>query len=247
LNFLDLCKRTARESGTLDADSLTSVVNQAKRARRVVGWVGDAYRDIQMMEPRGWPWLTERFTGKLTVALQSEYSGTAWFPTRFRRFVCDAERKDQGYSPFSCYLAADGIASEYALPEIPWGLYVTRYLHGTQTPDKPQEYALSPDGKLHLGPIPDDVYSISGERVKTNQILALDADVPEMPGHDINATEDGGDSHMIIVWKALIRLGEFDEGAFAVATATRNFRECLEALRGSEVLPPITIASEPIA
>jgi len=249
VKFLDLCKRTARESGTLAADSLTTVVNQTKRAQRIVGFVNDAWRRIQDLEPLGWPWMQERFTGKVTIADTNEYTGAAWFADgRFRRFITDAERKDAEYYPFSCYLQADGVSQEYPLAQLPWGDFVKAYLRGTQTPDKPQKYAIDPKtGNLFLGPTPDDVYVINGERCLTNQMLTLDADVPEMPGHNPASTDEFGDAHMLIVWGALIRLAEFDEGQFSLATATKNYRDGLFALNSGPDAQIVTIGQEPIA
>jgi hypothetical protein len=250
LNFLALCKRMASESGTLDPATLVSVTDQTKRAGKVIGWVGDAYREIQQLQPRGWPWQMDRFTGGLTVAGQAAYTGVVLTGSaRFRRFICDVERKDAGYYPFSAYLQADGVATEYPLLEClgGWGTFIARYMRGTPLSGKPLEYAINPQtGNLHLGPTPDDIYMINGEFVKTNQILRVAGDVPEMPGHDADADFQHGDGHMIIVWKGLMRLTEFDEGTFSLAAATTEFNRCLASLTGSEALPPITVQGSPI-
>ena len=101
----------------------------------------------------------------------------------------------------------------------------TRWGRGSQTNNYPSEYAISPDGQFSLGPIPDDIYRVSGEYRQAAVVLAVDADIPGLP----TAFEQ------IIVWQAIMLLAEFDEAII------REFLQSFDSLR----MPPQPMTATP--
>lgn len=243
MNFLALCQRTASESGTI-AGTLkpSTVLGQTDRLGKLVGWVAEAWRLIQEAQPAGWPWQREEFSGKPTTPGSARYTGASWSLLKFGRFVVDDDEQD--YCPYTIYLQADGVADERILRGITWADYKIRYTRGVQTPDYPVHYTIHPQtGEFCLGPVPDAIYAINGEFVRQTQILGVNADIPEMPGHRADVPED---EHIIIVWRALMILHEFDEGAFALAAVRQKYLECYGNLVARR-LPRIEMGGGPIA
>ena len=66
---------------------------------------------------------------------------------------------------------------------------------------------------------------------KSAQALTLDADIPEMPT----------DFHELIVWEALKRLGNFDEGQVQQRAEWANNARLVKFDLERDQLPPITI------
>lgn len=242
MNFLALCQRTASESGTIAGTKPTTVVGQTDRLGKLVGWVAEAWSLIQEAQPAGWPWQREEFSGKLTTIGNAEYTGATWTLPSFGRFAFDDEEPD--FWPYTIYLQSNGVVDERPLYGLSWGEFKNRYTRGVQTPDYPQAYAVNPQtGEFCLGPTPNDVYVVSGEFVRQTQILAVNSDIPEMPGHREGAPQD---EHMIIVWRALMIMHEYDEGAFAIATVRQKYLERYGNLVARR-LPRIEMGGGPIA
>ena len=72
MNFLELCQKTAQQTGTIQASAdgslkPTTVTGQINRLRLIVDYVREAYIDIQNAH-RGWRWLNSEFVGELIPA-----------------------------------------------------------------------------------------------------------------------------------------------------------------------------------
>jgi hypothetical protein len=86
VNFLELCKATARDSGTVAGlPSFTSIAGATGRLEKLVNWVRDAWVDIQN-ERTDWLFRLDTFEAPL-IAGQMEYTGAslglevaAWMP-----------------------------------------------------------------------------------------------------------------------------------------------------------------------
>ncbi len=216
-SYLDLCQAVARDSGTIPSlTSPSTVMGQTGRLLRIVNWTTEAYQDIQA-ERNDWRWLRKEFSGS-TLATVRRYSLNT-SADRFKHWVFEGER---GNETFSIFLPADGQSTEGYLEYVPWDEFRRIYLFGSNADDtgKPRIITVDPAQQLAFYPIPDAVYTIRGEYYRSPQILAADADIPEMPLAHHNA----------IKWRALILLGTFDE-AFdqipAWATFLNKHRESL--------------------
>lgn len=176
MNFLQLCQEVARDSGTVAGiPSFTTLASASGRIAQVAGWVRDAYIDIQN-ERNDWLWLQDIFDKPL-IAHTAAYTKSALTLTRLGRFI-----QDTNFSrSMSLYDPAVGRSDEAEIVQINYPLWRQKYDIGVHDEGRPVEWAVSPAGELLVGPTPDKVYNIRGRYRKSAQVLAVDADVPEMP------------------------------------------------------------------
>ncbi len=230
--FLQLAQDVARESGTISGTNPTAVASQTGRLLKVVEWTAQAYVMLQNLHA-DWRWMQKTFSGTTTVGA-GQYTPASWSITDLRDWLRD--NRVTGYQPHTSYLTATGVSDEGALREISWQQWRTRYGRGSQTNNKPSEYAISPAGEFSLGPIPDDDYTIQGEYRQAAVVLAADADIPALPA----AFEQ------IIVWQAIMLLAEFDEAVEQRAAAILKYNALLEGLQRDQ-LPTVSLGGLPIA
>ena len=231
-SFLQLAQDVARESGTVSGTNPTAVASQTGRLLKIVEWTAQAYVRIQNLHA-DWRWMQKTFEGTTTSGA-AQYTAASWSVTDLRDWLRDD--RVTCYRPHTIYLTATGVSDEGALQEISWQQWRTRYDRGSQTNNRPSEYAISPAGEFSLGPIPDDTYTVSGEYRQAAVVLAADADTPAMPGA----------FHDIIVWQAIMMLAEFDEDVQQRAAAIIKYNAILENLQRDQ-LPVISLGGGPIA
>jgi len=228
MNFLQLCQKLARDSGTATDGNPSTVVGQTGRMGKIVQWVNDAYRTIQVSYPT-WRWLQGTFSGQ-TIANQRNYDGNDMgVTTRFREFDCTYDENEDRYS---IYLTSDGVADEGSLRFLPYRDFFVTKMRGTQTPGKPVYFTIDPAGEMLLAPIPDAAYTIRGPYFKDIQELALSADEPEMPDRH----------HQVIIDLALMfYLGVADESPQVSGWQLRKITSYNALLR--EQLPKTSLPS----
>lgn len=230
--YLELCQSLSRESGVISGTNPTAVASQTGRLLKIVEWTAQAYVLIQNLHA-DWRWMQKTFS-QVTASGAAQYTPASWSITDLRDWLRDD--RATGYQPHTVYLTATGVSDENALLEISWQQWRTRYGRGSQTNNRPTEYAISPAGEFSLGAIPDDIYTISGEYRQAAVVLAADANTPDMPGA----------FHDIIVWRALMLLAEFDEAVEQRAAAVIKYNELREDLERNQ-LPVMFLAHSPIA
>lgn len=175
MNFLQLCQKTALESGTVAGlPSFTTVAGATGRIAKLVGWVSDAWVDIQN-ERTDWLFRCAEFTQPLTIG-KMQYDAAAdfalnpvlseWLPdTNYRRTM-------------SLYDPAIGAGDEGEIHQVTYDQWRRCYNFGAQTPNRPVQWAVAPDGRLCVGPVPDKAYVLRGQYRRAAQVLAVDSDVP---------------------------------------------------------------------
>lgn len=242
MNYLQLCQMAARETGAFQGTQPTSVANQTGKLARVVQHVADAWRKLQVDKP-DWrfsrlemPW-TGTVTSK-TVANTQRYAAASFGITSWSGWMHDTRDADGNIiRRYFAYEESVGVADTQDIQEISWEEFRRKYIRGSQTADRPVEWAESPSGEFCLGPVPDDVYVIGGEYVRGAQTLAENADEPFMPAR----------FHDIIAWDAVVLYGEYDEIPQDRLNAARSqslrWRNDLER----DQLPPPSIEVPPIA
>lgn len=212
MNFLQLCQRTVRESGTISGDATPpAVTGQSGRLLKVVTWTAEAWNEIQNLHD-DWLWMQGEYSGA-TIPGNARYTGASWNIPRFGRFLTPTE---------SVTIATGaGVADECPLRLIEYELWRREFGRGTQIPNRPTCYAISPAGELVLGPIPNAIYTVRGLFQKIAQSLEANADIPELPDASL---------HTVIVWKALLLLSQFDEGQWPTGVAQIRAMDDLRAM-----------------
>lgn len=230
MNFLEICKKVASDSGTISGVAPTTVVGQTGRLLKIVSYTNDAWQDIQNAR-NAWKWMQAEFL-KPTIANTARYTATAWSITSFADWIIDKPP----VFPTSLYLTATGVTDEGPIRFAAWDVWKSMYGRGYHAPGRPSQYSVSPALEFCLGPTPSDVFSVRGEYRTGNSVLALNADTPEMPVR----------FHELIVRRANELLAGHDEAATAFANSKVQKEHLWWALERDQ-LPVPTIGSAPLA
>lgn len=225
-SFLQIVQKTARESGTFSSVP-SGVTGQTGRNEKVVNWVIDAWTDIQNSEDQ-WRWQRKEFSNVLSVGT-FKYTALSFNLTNHSRWVDDPES-------MTIYLTATGVSDENALGVISFETWRIKYGRGTQTSQRPTEYAITPANEIAVGPAPDVVHTILGQYYQGAQVLAADADIPECPIR----------FHDVIAWLALMRLHAADEAAEQFTRVKEDKYEPLLNNLKRDQLPELVIAASSV-
>jgi len=212
--FLKICQNVAREcsvAGGADASPRpTTVVGQSGELNRIVNWVRDAYIEIQ--GARDWRWLRKDFTfdtvsGTDTYAYSviTDVDDSAVI-SRFR-----AWRLNDRMNPPKIYLTSAGVGGQSYLVFSRWDRFSSVYKIGAiqdQT-SQPITITYNPKDEIVLGMTPNDIYTVTGSYYLSAQILAADADVPELPAM----------FHDLIKYQAMMYYGLFESAPEIISRA----------------------------
>lgn len=209
MTFLELCQTTSRKSGTVDGILPITIAGQTGRLNKIVENVRQAWRSIQL-DQSNWLWMRKEWQGTLTPST-AKYTGASFGITDFGRWLTDAPYS--AYRSMTIYDPTIGLTDESDLWEITYEQWRSIYGRGVQENQKPMHFAISPQGELCFGPIPDKAYVAGGEYYTALQALTADGTIPALPS----------DFHDIIWNRALMLLNEDDEAAFAVGTAREEY------------------------
>jgi hypothetical protein len=230
--FVQLCQDVARESGTVSGVVPQTVTGQTGRLAKFVYWTREAWVRIQNLHT-GWHFLRKTFSAD-TIVGQGVYTPASWSINDHAGWIVD--NYENGYFPTTIYEKAVGVSDEGPILHIDWEMWRTRYGRGSQTNNRPTEYAVSPAQELVFGAIPDKIYTVRGEYIRSPQVLAANGDTPIMPAR----------FHQIVVWRALLLLQENDEAELRIAAARVNYDELLYDLLRDQ-LPRVRIGADPLA
>lgn len=227
--FLQLCSLLATRSGAIGTAPVT-VAGQTGRQAKCVDWIMNAWEIIQS-DFADWNWMQAEVAATALTISQTGYTGAQLgIATRFAAFKGDRDVDGILYRPWTLYDNSIGQSDERALREISFVQWRETYDRGSHDAQRPTVYALAPDNTIRFGSKPDKAYRVRGEYRKTPQILAADADTPEMPDR----------FHQIIVWRAIMLIAGHDESDPAYNQAAQKYGEIMLALQ-RECLPAINL------
>jgi hypothetical protein len=185
VNLLAICQRTAVEcgvaSGSAIQTALSTVVGATGSLGRVVGWVQDAWTDVQM-DHDDWSWMRSSVLlgGGATVPT---IAGQASYPLGTGAgtvgVAVDAFGK-WDRETFRCFPTAVGFQGEDYLDEVPFDTWRDGYMFGAQRSVKtrPVVVAVGPDQSLNLGPPPNGLYTVTADYFVAPSEMVADTDVP---------------------------------------------------------------------
>jgi hypothetical protein len=185
VNFLQICQRAAVEcgvaSGTAIQTALPTVVGATGSLGRIVGWVNDAWTDIQM-DHDDWGWMRSSNILGSGIAFQT-VGGQASYPLGTGPGTVGVAVEAFGKwdrETFRNYTTSVGFLNEIYMDTIPFDSWRNSYMYGAQRTVKtrPVAIAVGPDNSLNLGPPPNDQYTITGDYFVAASEMVLDTDVP---------------------------------------------------------------------
>ncbi len=226
-DFLTISQKVFREAGTGSGVKPAAVTGQVGRLLNIVNWVIDACTEIQNGQA-SWRFMRKTFSGTLTSGT-STYTAASFSITDFAEWITEQD-------VVTMYLTATGVSDEGRLRFIDWQTWRVKYGRGSQTNNRPTEYAISPAGDFVVGPIPNDTYTVNGEYRRTAQVLAANTDIPIIPER----------FHDVITWEAIKKVAEFDEDPGLYAKGKTRLAPLMFDMRRDQ-LPRLIYNSEPLA
>ena len=223
--FLQLCQKTAREAG-IPGSGPSTTIGQTGQFADIVRWVSDSYIEIQNRHGGHWRFLRHEFT-LTTASADDTYtfgdavdSTSATAITRFSEW-----RFADRTAPPTIFLQSAGIGTQNWLIYADWEPFKQIYRISTQVDSYPAHITVDPQDQIVLGPQPNDIYVITGEYWRSAQVLAADADVPEIPTQ----------FHDLIVWYALENYGYSDTAQEAINRAVKKKKTYMRQLERNQI------------
>jgi hypothetical protein len=223
VNNLQLCIATRKETG-IATTGPSSVLNQVGLLEKLVGWVAQAWNDIQSMHDGLWTFLRSKIEKTITGAAREYVLGSGgWAITSFKRFDYD-----------NCYLW-DG-TQRYPLEYVPYVEFVA--CNSTFTVGRPSKFTLTPDDKVAFNATPDKSYNTELHYWKDAFKLSADEDVPAIRES----------LQYVIVWKAILLYGGHEDiPADVERRAKENYHTLLGGMESLYLEVPTRLRVKPLA
>ncbi len=211
MNFLQLVQRLHRESGR-SGSGPTTITGASKDHARLFDWVADAWRNLQA-RPVDWRWMRESLDAPTTL-VDLTYTGAGLGATNFGRW-----RQPSDEYSVKAYLLSEP-TSVWRLVWMSPEAFKEWYDDRSPAASRPQHWTISDADELRIGPLSDQVYRLKVDYIREPSELEADADEPELPSRH----------QMILVWRALVEVGKFDNAPDVLARATTNYGQMEAAL-----------------
>lgn len=232
MTYLELCQRVRQECVNIGTGPST-VIGQTGKLAKIVTWVDAAWKEIQLRH-HNWRWMRSTFTFN-TVASDDTYTYANCTDTRSSATIDRFRRwwADDIMDPFKCYLASEGIATQYRLIFMPWPHFKYLYKFGAQIAltGRPVHVSIDEQDNIVLGPSPNGIFTVIGDYQRGAQVLDSDGDEPDI----------GEDYHELIVYHAMWRFGADSVAAEVYQRASTEGKRLMRALEASQ-LPEIGTA-----
>ncbi len=228
MNFLSLCQMTAQKCGMSGASAFVSTVNQTGEFKRLVGWVNEAWMEIQLHRD-DWDWMRGSVSFQ-TVPFQATYTPTQCGVTDLAEWLMNTS-----FCSFRYYVTSVGVKSEIFLSYMKYDDWRDAFQYNSlrTSYSRPEFITITPDQSIGLGQIPDSTpYTIVGSYFKEATMMAADTDIPGLPTR----------FHMAIVYKAMMFYGEYEGDEYVRALNERNYNTMLSRLSIAQ-LPEVTFGA----
>ncbi|MBV8049120.1 MAG: hypothetical protein JO171_18375 [Paludibacterium sp.] len=217
--FLQLVQSLRREAGVSGADPITCQ-GQTGEMLRLVNWINSAWMDIQRIHT-DWQWMRQKFSFQTNIVTNQQIynAATDCGIVNFGDWKKDSLR---------IYTTSIGFSNEMILPFAPYDEFRNLYMYGSNRTNymRPSMYSIDPQKNLVLGGPPDLVgYTINGEFYQVATPLIADSDVPLL---DVQY-------HDMIVWKALMKYGEYEAAEEALARGKSEYKTLLAGLQANRL------------
>lgn len=168
MTYLQLVARLRSKAGITGSGPLT-VLNQSEEMARLVDWIAEAYEDIQNKH-EDWYFMRYDFTFNTSIA-QSTYARSIITAPALENWKVDSLR---------IYTTATGVDDQQWLLYRDWDYFRDTRLFSSVAAQtgRPIDFTVKPDKTLQLWPIPNNVYTVTGEYYRTAHVMTLDADTP---------------------------------------------------------------------
>lgn len=211
MNFAELCREVGSRCEITGYASINPESSTGEHGK-VVSWTREAW--VSLQQQHEWTFLRRDFS--FTTALgQSTYLRAAIQAEGAPVRAIDVES-------VRCWRESIGRADEQFMVEWDWDEWYDTFGFGIQPQSRPQVFTIRPeDSAFVLGPLPDDIYRISGKYWRQAQRLTQAADTPVIDD----------EMHMAIVFKAMLTYANRESAAEIKLEATERLDEVMSLMR----------------
>ena len=221
MNFLEICKRVRQEVG-VSGDGPSNVSGQSGMYKKIVDWVLDAHKEIQLRH-NSWrfDWATVSTT--LTGGTEFYSPATDWtLPVR-----------SWDWDSMHVYATAEGVQSRTWLARLDYNAY--RQIRMPSVQGRPVYVSWRPNKDLGLYPIPSAGLTFVGDYYMVPEVLVSNTDIPRMPD----------EYHMAIVWRAVMFFCSSEENPALYQVSAQQYNNLIMKMETTEIDGPMD--SEPLA
>lgn len=196
MNKLQLVNRLRQECGIRSPALLTLQTGLSAQSQEFVNWIDEAWEEVQLARPN-WQWMHKELSFQ-TVAAQGAYTPTEMGAPDLKHY----RRKS-----FKVYLTASGRSSEQFMSDYSYPVYRDSFLFGSiaTVQGYPMHVTVQPDKSLAMNPIPNAVYTITGEYYRKPTTMTADDDAPDDAGNDLP-----DEFHLLLVFVAMRKYATFE-------------------------------------
>jgi hypothetical protein len=214
LTFLEQCQRVRQEVGA-NGTGPSTVISQSGEYKRIVDWVADADTEVQRRSNE-WKFMRGDFEITTVVDDGSYLPSETDIPiTNFR---------DWRPTTFKIYLKSAGAGTEAELPYIDYQCYLDLKV-GDATSSQPTYFTIGNSMEILLWPVPDSVYTVTGEYQKSAAKMTADDDSPPYPA----------EFHMLPVYRAMMRYARYNSAAEIYQDAERDYNRMLREMERTQL------------
>lgn len=231
MNYIELVQRLVREAG-MPRPGPTNVTGSTNAEwQNAIDWIADADLQIQLMKDQ-WRFMWAEFEFQ-TVAGQASYTQAQVLNN------LPAGTEAQSFDSYSgrYFLTAQGQNIEQYMTWREWDNFRDIWLFGPNrtAQGQPQEWTFSPDRKVYLAQVPNNIYTVRGQVFRQPLRMNADTDVPRYPAR----------YHMLAVWWALVNYAGLEQDG-AVYQHALNMQALLLGPMLRTELPTLQVAGSSV-